>query len=447
MSIYITRLEKLREQLREKSILILPAKSSLIRNRDTHYPYRADSDILYLTGINEEEFSIVVSREKIVFYARDRDPETERWTGRVTGHAVLKERFASIAGLEVKLASTFYSNLESELLNHEVLLYNPGEDMVLDHKFFSILAKYRNLSRKKKSAPRELQMASVLLSSMRRVKDSFEIEIMRQAAKISTTAHNVLREFIQSTPQSISEFQLKALIESEFMKAGADRLAYPTIVAAGENATVLHYEGSYGVAKVGDFILVDAGCELNGYASDITRTTGLGSSLSVLKNDLYQLTLQAQLSATHACRGGNTIDKIHELCVRELSRGLLELGLFNSVPKKFPKEQAAEKPAVLPLVKVSSLEEVIEHEYYSYYYMHRTSHYLGLDVHDVGDYYSREKAIPLEAGVVITIEPGLYFPSEYEFLSSEFKGIGIRIEDDILITDGDPENLTAAAVK
>jgi Xaa-Pro aminopeptidase len=263
---------------------------------------------------------------------------------------------------------------------------------------------------------------------------------MRRVAKLSAAAHNAVQEYIFSAEGEVSEFAVKALIEYEFMRQGADQLAYPSIVAAGANATVLHYEGTSSSAQPGEFILVDAGAELEGYASDITRTTPVGgfSRASGLKRELYDLVRTAQQAAIAHARPGNTIEAVHQKAIDVLCEGLLQLGLFNRVP-----DRSGGKEDRSRLIQLKSKAEVAEHEYHTYFYMHKTSHFLGLDVHDVGDYHIAGKSRMLEPGMVITVEPGLYFPPEYDFLSPEVRGIGIRIEDDVLITHAGNEVLTA----
>ena len=236
--------------------------------------------------------------------------------------------------------------------------------------------------------------------------------------------------------KTIYEYSLRSFLEAEFMKQGADTIAYPSIVAAGENTTVLHYINCRSNINSKDLLLVDAGCEYKGYASDITRTYPVSGKFSEAQKDIYKIVLRAQKSALKECKPGSTIGRIHDKAVRVLCEGLWDLDLFK-------KSITEEKNKKFIFTKPSSLDEVIEKNYYSYYYMHYTSHYLGLDVHDVGNYYNhKKKHRKLEPGMVFTVEPGLYFPKIYNHIPKQYKRMGIRIEDDVLITKKGKEVLT-----
>ena len=443
MSIHGERIKKVQKRMQPDSLLLLPAAPAQLRNRDTHFPYRAHSDIIYLTGVNEEELALAITPEAVHFFAQTRDPERERWVGPVKGHEFLQQQL-SAEGLDVVAHDNkeFTQSCGEMLKGRRVLYFDFGQYADFDRQLFKTLHELISYSRRGTLGPRTVIRASELLHECRLIKDEFDLVHMRRAAEISAAAHNRAREFILSATGEVSEARIKAIIEHEFMAAGADRLAYPSIVAAGANATVLHYEGSGAVAGQGDFILIDAGCEVHGYASDITRTTLLGGKGGELKSELYALVLEAQHSAIRNARSGASVDDVHMSAVKILAAGLLELKLFDKVPERPKKDgSTAEK-----YVKVTSLDEVLEKEYYNLFYMHRTSHYLGLDVHDVGDYFIDGKSRVLEPGMVITVEPGLYFPPEYDFLDPQFRGIGIRIEDDVLITSGENEVLTRSCL-
>lgn len=452
MSLYARRIEKVRKAIESDAILVLPAQEAKIRNRDTHFSYRAHSHTIYLTGINEEELSLIISHDELHVFAQIRNPERERWVGRVQGHDYFLSLFSELSGKVILHDSGDFIKSFGELAKgKKKLYYDFGEHVDYDRKFLGALNEIANFSRKGIFAPRTITRASEILNECRIIKDDFDLDQMRQAAAISVRAHNAVRERILAADKPISEILLKAEIENAFMAGGAPRLAYPSIVAAHENATILHYEGSSGSAKPGEFVLIDAGAEFQGFASDITRTTCVGGAKMIpgLNADLYNLVLASQQAAIAKSVAGTTIENIHETAVDILCDGLLEMGFFKSVPqrKKDLKTEKIEEVEGRPLIQVNSREEIKALEYYNLFYMHRTSHYLGLDVHDVGDYYHNFKSRALVSGMVITVEPGLYFPNEYEFLRPEARGIGIRIEDDVLVTATGNEVLSAGALK
>jgi Xaa-Pro aminopeptidase len=442
MDIHSERVRRVVARMQPDSILVLPAAPARIRNRDTHFPYRSESDILYLTGVNEEGLSIMLTPNELHIFAQTRDPERERWVGRVRGHDFFLQLFASLAtiGLEVHLhpVAELEAAFRKLISGKHSVYYDFGAKTDLDVKFLGILNEELLNARRGTVYPRALVRASELLHECRLFKDEFDLRCMRKAAEVSAAAHNAVRERIESTTATVSEFEIKALIEHEFMRGGCDRLAYPSIVAAGNNATILHYEGTAGLAQQGEFILIDAGAEFEGYAADITRTTSVGgrSKCSALQRDLYDIVLAAQRAAIAEAKPGTSVANVHDAAVQVLSRGLFDLGLFASLPVDGDNQPA----------RAESLEDVLEKHHYRHFYMHRTSHYLGLDVHDVGDYYRAGESRLLEPGMVITVEPGLYFPAEYDFLEPEVRGIGIRIEDDILITKAGNDVLTVSCV-
>jgi Xaa-Pro aminopeptidase len=441
-TIFAERVQRVQQRMHENSLLFVPAANARIRNRDTHYRYRAYSDTLYLTGVNEEELSLFITNDALHICARTSDPERERWTGKVRGHVFFAERFANAPFVVTVSAATDWERKLAELSwGREILYYDFGVDAETDRKVLAQLAELPQFARKGIYAPRTITRASQVLAPLRLIKDSHDLACMRRAAEISAAAHNVVQDFLTSVARAVTEYEVKAMIEHEFMRQGADELAYPSIVAAGANATVLHYEGTTGRAEVGEFMLIDAGAEYEGYASDITRTTVVGgfSAAAGIRRELYDVVLSAQKAAIECARPGKTIDAVHERAVDILCDGLLHLGCFNRVPDRSSGSEDRNR-----LISLKSREAIAEYHYHTLFYMHRTSHFLGLDVHDVGDYHIAGKSRMLEPGMVITVEPGLYFPPEYDFLAPEVRGIGIRIEDDVLITSAGNEILTAA---
>ncbi len=445
MDIFRDRIKRVQGRMAPDSIMVLPAAPAKVRNRDTHFPYRAHSDMIYLAGVNEEELSLVLTNDAVHVFAQVRNPERERWVGRVNGHEFYLHRLGNAGDLKVfAYADGEFEKQTAELLKgRKTLYYDFGENTDLDRRLFKTLNELTLSSRRGVTSPQAVVRASTILNECRLFKDVHDLENMRRAAAISAAAHNRAQDAIAAAGKDgISEFDVKALIEQEFMKAGADRLAYPSIVAAGANATVLHYEGTAGRANPGDFILIDAGCEVQGYASDITRTTisgGRGAG-SALQRDLYDLVLAAQKASIEKTRTGISVEEVHQAAIDILASGLLGMGFFEKVPLRAKDGKVDPKQ----MTRLTSLAEVKELEYYNLFYMHRTSHYLGLDVHDVGEYYKDGKSRALEPGMVITVEPGLYFPEEYDFVRKEALGIGIRIEDDVLVTAAGNEVLTSA---
>lgn len=448
MNIFCERVGRIRQRMEPGSLLLVPAGPAKIRNRDTHFPYRANSDTIYVTGVNEEELCVVVTPDELHIFAQVSNPERERWVGKVKGHEFFLELFYPLGGKVILHESSAFKKIFSELLKgKKCLYYDFGADTKTDTEILGMLNEISGFARKGIYAPRRLIRASEILHELRLLKDEHDLEAMRTAAQISAAAHNAASERIESSDR-VSEFEIKALIEHEFMRQGADRLAYPSIVAGGANATVLHYEGTAGMAAAGDFMLIDAGAEILGYASDITRTTLVGGrkKASQLKIDLYDLVKAAQRQAIAKSRSGETVEAVHQAAIGVLAGELLDMGFFKKVPlrRKDEKTGKIEEAKERTLISADSLDEVMEMEYYNLFYMHKTSHYLGLDVHDVADYYQNGESRKLEPGMVITVEPGLYFPEEYEFLGPEVRGIGIRIEDDVHITPDGNEILTAA---
>lgn len=442
MQVFGERIQRVQKKMLPEALLVIPAAPHAIRNRDTHYSYRGYSDTLYLTGVNEDELSLIITNESLFIFAQTRDAERERWVGKVCGHDFFLQRFsASPFKTEVFEAKQFERQFAELAKGRDILYYDFGLQSDLERRLLAVLHEMALYSRRGQKGPRQIIRASEVLHELRLKKDPYDLEVMRRAAAISSAAHNAAAERIALAAGPIGEYEIKALIEHEFMVRGADRLAYPSIVAAGDNATVLHYERTQGTANPGDFVLIDAGAEVEGYASDITRTTPAGgfSKASALQKDLYDLVLAAQKAAIAAAKPGTTIEAVHTAAQHVLAGGLLHLGFFKNVPVRKKSEGDSQKFA-----SPANLEEVMSGEYLMHFYMHRTSHYLGLDVHDVGEYFADGESRPLEPGMVITIEPGLYFPADYDFIKPEARGIGIRIEDDVLIADSGNEVLTAA---
>ena len=409
-------------------VLIVPAAAEVIRNRDVHYPFRQDSDFSYLTGFPEPDaVAVIVPKRKqgeFILFCRPRDPEREVWDGHRFGVDGAVEQFGAdeahaLADLDEKLP---------ELLGDRDRVYYPlGTDADLDLTVMAWLRAVRAKARAGVRAPTELVSSDRILHAQRLIKAKSELQIMRRAAAISAAAH---RRLMQRCRPGLNEQQLETLFVQACAERGARHQAYSPIVGGGRNACVLHYVDNDAQLRDGDLVLVDAGCELHGYASDITRTFPVNGRFTEPQRQLYALVLEAQQAAIQAVQPGKRWDAPHTAALRVLTRGLLELGLIEGSKKELPR--------------------LIKEEKYKPFYMHRTGHWLGMDVHDVGDYKVDGQWRKLEPGMVLTVEPGLYIAPDAEVASEQaarFRGIGIRIEDDVLVTEHGHEILSSAAPK
>jgi len=404
----------------QAGVAILPTAPERIRNRDSDYLYRYDSYFYHLTGFPEPEAVLVVvagAAPKSILFCRDKNPERELWEGFRHGPEAAKETFgidetASIATLEEALPKL--------LANQRALFYAPGADPGWDARVMNWLNQVRAQSRTGVTAPNEIRDVRAILDEMRLFKDETELATMRRAAAISASAH---RRAMGATRPGRNEFEIEAELLYEFRRGGAQYPAYWPIVAGGPNACVLHYRDNHAPLRDGEMLLIDAGCELDGYAADITRTFPVNGRFTAAQRDIYALVLAAQAAAIAKVAPGNGWDDPHEAAVRTLAQGLIDLGLCQG-----------------------SLEQVIGTEDYKRFYMHRTGHWLGLDVHDVGEYKVEGNWRRLEPGMTLTVEPGCYIrPSDK--VPQAFWNIGVRIEDDVLVTQAGCEVLTAATPK
>jgi Xaa-Pro aminopeptidase len=397
------------------SIAVFPSAPVCIRNNDVEHEYRQDSDFFYLTGFDEPESVLVLqTRErKATMFVRKRDPEREVWDGPRAGTEGAKRDFGADEAFTIdKLAE----ELPKLLTNQRRLYYRIGRDRAFDDRVLAALDATRAKARTGISWPTEIADPSAVLHEMRLLKGPEELETMRRAAEITRDAH--LRAMAAAKP-GMHEFEIEALILETFRRRGAERPAYGSIVGSGANATVLHYRKNDRKMQDGDLLLVDAGCEFGYYASDVTRTFPVNGTFTREQQAIYELVLEAQLASIEKTRVGATLDDIHKASVETLTRGLVRLGLLSG-----------------------DVSELIAKEAFKPFYMHRTSHWLGMDVHDVGRYFVGGQHRPLEPGIVLTIEPGLYIGAEESRVPPEWRGIGVRIEDDIVVTADGPMNLT-----
>ena len=401
-------------------IAIIPTAPEVLRNRDTGYLYRHDSYFYYLTGFVEPESVLVLvggNERKAILFCREKNLEREIWDGYRYGPDAAKDifRFDEAFPIE-KLGEEL-----PKLMADRIAVHTPvGMGASWDAQIAAAINAVRNMARTGVSAPNSVIDVRAAIDDMRLIKDAHEIALMRRAAEISSMAH--ARAMLTARPGQY-EYHVEAELTHEFIRHGARTPAYNHIVASGANACVLHYNDSNRKMQDGDLLLIDAGCEYEGYASDITRTFPVNGKFTGPQRDVYQVVLNAQLACMEVLKPGNPFNQYHEVAVRMLSQGMLDLGLLKG-----------------------SLDEVIEEKAYMQFYMHRAGHWIGMDVHDAGDYRKKGVWQTLLPGMMITNEPGLYIRPDAA-VPEHFWNIGVRIEDDVLITAAGNENLTITAPK
>ena len=393
----------------------------MVRNRDSHFPYRFDSYFYYLTGFKEPEAVLVLiagEAPKSILFCREKDMEREIWDGFRYGPDAAKETFGFD---EVYTFSQLGEMMPKLLSNQAQLFYSLGADAVWDVKVTKWLNQVKDLARTGVSAPEAVRDVRQLVDQQRLIKTPFEIDLMRRSADIAAVAHN---RAMQITAPGKMENEIEAEFLHEFYRKGAQAPAYTSIVAGGANACTLHYNANNTKLNDGDLLLIDAGCELDGYASDITRTFPVSGKFSGPQKDLYEIVLASQLAAIEVATPNHHWNSPHEAALDVLVQGFVDIGLCKGMK-----------------------EQVLENGDYRQFYMHRTGHWLGLDVHDVGDYKNKQGDwAALEAGHVLTVEPGCYVrPADN--VPEAFWNIGIRIEDDVLITAQGNEVLSKGAIK
>ncbi len=441
---YQKRIHNLSKQMEPASCFILFSPKPCLRNQDVYYSYRTSSDILYFTGIDQDNIIFVFFSDgrKLIFSERS-NSKRERWEGKcLSGEEIAKKLFFTERD-SIYAYEDFWEKISAFIQKTRILYLDFNNQGKLNHKILSLVNELRKNARGGNFFLHNLIHSGSITDEMRLFKDKFEIKLMKKAAEISSDAHKKLMQYTYTRVKNKKrtfEYELRAHLEASFMEQGADALAYPSIVASGKNATILHYISCRDQVDQNDLLLVDAGCEYQGYASDITRTYPVSGRFSQPQKDIYELVLEAQKQAIALCKPGSNLGKIHKQVVLVLVQGLWDMGIF----KKCIKE---EKKGKFIFTRANSVNEVIEKNYYSPFYMHHTSHYLGLDVHDVGVYYKNKKHRQLKEGMIFTIEPGLYFPINYQHISKIYQGLGVRIEDNILITKDGAELLTKKAPK
>ena len=420
-AVFATRRQQLLDRMDDGDVLILPAPAETVRNSDVHHPFRQDSSVRYLTGFPEPEAVVVLrpgAEAAYTLFCRPRDPHLETWNGRRVGPQGAIERYGAEAAYPLAELDT---RMPALLAGCRRIFYPFGVSDSFDTRVRHWLAAARPQGRRGVRVPDTLADSTPLIARARLFKDSVEVELMAEAGRISSEAH---RAAMRCCRPGLYEYQVQAELEHVFGWHGA-AWAYPSIVAGGVNATILHYVENDQRLNAGELLLIDAGCELAGYAADITRTFPIDGRFTTPQRDLYAVVLAAQDAALAAVAPGRPYNDFHDAAVGVLVQGLVDLGL-------------------LP----GPVDARIEDGSYQRFYMHRTGHWLGLDVHDVGAY--RDEAgdwTRLAAGMVVTVEPGLYIPEDADDVPAHWRGMGIRIEDDALLTDDGHRLLTRDAPK
>ena len=419
LELYRGRRLRLSQQM-QRGVAVIATAPERLRNRDAHYPYRFDSYFFYLTGFTEPEAVCVLiagDAPRSLLFCRDKDLDREIWDGFRHGPEAAKQAFGFDEAYSVKQLDEMLPKL---LADQPAIFCDMGESNEWDARVIQWLNAVRAQARAGISAPGEICDVRKLLDDMRLVKDANELAVMRRAAQISVAAH---RRAMQTARPGLHEYQVEAELLHEFRRNGAQSPAYTPIVASGANACVLHYVANDQPLKDGELLLIDAGCELDGYASDITRTFPISGRFSQPQREVYELVLAAQSAAIAEVKAGNHWERPHEAAVRVLACGFIDLGLCQG-----------------------TVDAVIESGDYRKFYMHRTGHWLGLDVHDCGDYKRDGVWRALEPGMVLTVEPGCYIRPG-DGVPQHLWNIGVRIEDDVVVTRDGCEVITADAPK
>lgn len=416
------RRKQLMQRIGKGNIALLGSSPTKIRNRDVHYPFRQDSDFYYLTGFSEPDAMAVFipGREQgeYILFCREYDETKALWEG---AHAGLEGATQHYQADDAFPIDDLDEILPGMLENKHKVFYPMGRDSDLDHRLLDWINHLRGQSRSGIIAPGELVSLEHTLHEMRLFKSQEEIKLMRRAAEISAQGHV---KAMKSCKPGLYEYQIEADLVNHFMQQGLRSVAYPSIVAGGKNACVLHYTENSDKLKNGDLLLIDAGAECDHYAADITRTFPVSGRFTEPQKQLYQLVLDAQSAAMEQIKPGIPWHNAHDASVETLTKGLVALGLLEG-----------------------KIKTLIKKEKFKQFYMHRIGHWLGMDVHDVGDYKVDQKWRLLEPGMVLTVEPGLYIPVDCKTVDEKWRGIGIRIEDDLLVTEHGHEVLTAGVPK
>ena len=382
--------------------------------------YRQDSTFFYLTGFREPESICVIAPEhpehKFVLFVRPKDKKQEIWTGKRAGEEGAMEDYGADIAYPLEELD---KELPKYFENVEKIYYTIESNQKLDNRVMGLLKRFRGKRYESSSGPVSIVDPAEIVRNMRAIKDAHELELIRKATDISAEAHIAA---MKSIKPGMYEYEVQAVIEYTFLKNGADGAAYPTIAGAGANATCLHYDSNNCVIKDGDLILVDAGAEYGHYAGDITRTFPANGKFSHAQRELYSIVLDAQMAAIESIKPGVKMDEYHEKAVEDIVDGLMDLGLLEG-----------------------DRDKIMEDKEYNKFYMHNSGHWLGLDTHDVGRRKFDDEVRLFEPGMAVTVEPGLYIAEDMEEVDEKYRGMGIRIEDNVLITADGHETLTEKA--
>jgi Xaa-Pro aminopeptidase len=422
MDIYAQRRRALMDRFGTTAAAVFPAAPVALRASDVEHRYRQDSDFLYLTGFPEPEAVCLLlpghPKEEFVLFVRPRDPERETWTGRRAGVDGAIATYGAQAAYPI---DTLDQKIGEYVSERDRLYYRSGRDATFDQRVLAWMRQWQLSRPRSGTGPTAVLDPAEWLHEMRMVKGPEELASLRAAIGISAAAH---RAAMCSARAGAFEYEIEALVDYTFRRMGAVGPAYPSIVAGGPNSTILHYSTNDNPLRAGDLLLIDAGADFAGYCADITRTFPVADRFAGPQRAIYELVLQAQLAAITAIRPGVRHEEIHRCAVEVLVDGLVDLRLLTG-----------------------DRQEIISKELYRPFYMHRTSHWLGMDVHDVGLYKSAGTSRLLEPGMVMTVEPGIYIAADREDVDPQYLGIGVRIEDDILVTAAGHEVLSAAVPK
>jgi len=422
----ITEFKRRRKQLMrmmgKNSIAILPAASESIRNRDVQYRYRPDSNFFYLTGFAEPDAVVVIipgrKQAEYILFCRPLDKTKVMWDGAMAGQEGAVEQYGADDSFPI---SDLDEILPRMLEEKSRVFYAMGCNQELDKSLSEWINSIKGQARSGVQSPLEIIELDYYLHDMRLYKSRYEISVMRKAANISAEAHKAV---MKSSRPNIMEYQIESTFLHSCAMKGVREQAYPSIVGGGNNACVLHYIDNEDALNDGDLLLIDAGCENEYYASDITRTFPVNGKFSPAQAELYQIVLDAQAAAIDKVKPGNHWNEPHEAAVKVIAKGLIKLGILKG-----------------------TLANAIKKETYKKFYMHRTGHWLGMDVHDVGDYKVDGQWRQLEVGMALTVEPGIYIPKGSRGVAKKYQGIGIRIEDDLVVTKEGNDVLSKKAPK
>ena len=419
------QLKDFMEAIGKDAVAIIPAAHEVTRSYDTEFKFHQDPDFNYLTGFPEPDAVAVIDpkakKNKYTLFVRPRDPLMETWYGRREGVEGAVKHYGADKALSIE---KFERELAKMLDGHPKLFYRFGVDEKLDQLILQYLSKQRFRRLKTGYPPHTIIDPTIILGEMRLHKTDEEIELMKKSAEIAAEAHILA---MRSVKPGMNEFQVESLMEAYMKDRGASGVAYNSIVGGGANATILHYVENNAPLKDGDLLLIDAGAEYKGYASDITRTFPVGGKFSKAQREVYDVVLETQIACIEATKTGTTIKQRQELSIELLTEGMKKIGLLKGKTKDLIKKKKYEK-----------------------YYMHGVGHYIGMDVHDAGRYFTDHEAKnsrPFAPGMVLTVEPGIYVSPDDKDAPAKFRGIGIRIEDDVLVTEEGNFNLTSKVTK